>query len=119
VRLYHGSDLRSIQALLAGGELDAEIARTHHLNGAPGFYMTTERNDAEYFALRRTVGGIVAIDIDQDAIEQLLRHGASLQPIPETPMSASFDGDELYIPARLFDLFNSMRKEGRIHVVVG
>lgn len=115
VLLYHGSDLESLKNLLNGRDLDAGVAAELHLNGAPGFYMTVLRDDAEYFAIRRG-GNIVTIEINDDAVAELTRLGARLQPLPMTPMSARFDGDEYFVPTALFHAFNTMRDQGRIRV---
>jgi hypothetical protein len=114
VRLYHGTDVNSLVDLLNGHDLDAEVAAGCHCNGAPGFYLAVLRSDAEYFALRRE-GNIVTIDIEDEAVAELTRLGAMLQAIPMSPMSANFDGDELFIPVHLFRSFNEMREQGRIH----
>lgn len=115
VLLYHGSDLESLENLLNGQPLDAEVAAMLHRNGSPGFYMAVLRADAEYFAIRRG-GSVVTIEIEDDAVGELIMGGARLQPIPMTPMSAHFDGDELFVPVDLFDEFNMMREQGRVHV---
>jgi hypothetical protein len=115
VRLYHGTDVESLVDLLNGHDLDAEVAAQRHRNGAPGFYLAVLRSDAEYFAHRRG-GNIVRIDIEDEAVAELTGLGAMIQPIPMSPMSAHFDGDELFIPEHLFRSFNDMREEGRIHV---
>lgn len=115
VLLYHGSDLESLENLFNGQPLNAAVAATLHQNGSPGFYMAVLRDDAEYFGARRS-GGVVTIEIEDDAVGELTTRGARRQPIPMTPMSARFQGDEFFVPVDLFDLFNALREQGRIHV---
>jgi hypothetical protein len=115
MRLYHGTGVEWAFELLNGDALDVTTALTHHWNGAPGFYLATEQTDAEFFALRRAPGYIVAFDIDDDVIEELVVLGAVRKPIPESPGSAHFKGDEIYLPVQCFATFNSARTDGRIH----
>jgi hypothetical protein len=117
VLLYHGSDPMSLAALLNGADLDATAAAGRHRDGAPGFYLAFDVGDAEYFAAR-SGGAVVEVVIEDAAVAELLEAGALRQPIPETPMSAQFVGDELYVPTELFLQFNKMRKESRIDVVL-
>lgn len=116
MRLYHGSDVESIRDLLAGTELDQTVAVDRHVNGAPGFYLATEHGDAEYFALRRSPGAVALFEVDNEVIDELIESGAVLRPVPRSPMSPVFAGDELYIPSASFDLFNAARAQGRIDV---
>ncbi|MDQ6948822.1 MAG: hypothetical protein M3256_21830, partial [Actinomycetota bacterium] len=73
------------------------------------------RSDAEYFAARRG-GNIITVEIEDDAVAQLVLLGARRQPIPMTPMSARFTGDEFFVPVHVFPTFNTLRSQGRIHV---
>ena len=107
--------MESLSKLLNGHDLDAAIAAELHRDGAPGFYMAVLRDDAEYFALRRE-GNILTVEIEDAAVAELIQLGASRRPIPMTQMSARFSGDEFFVSADLFDAFNAMREQGRIHV---
>lgn len=107
--------MTSLINLLNGDDLDPGVASSRHVNGAPGFYMTLDRSDAEYFAIRRE-GTIITIEIEDNSVAELVRLGARRQPIPTTPKSARFTGDEFFVPEHLFPTFNTMREQGRIHV---
>lgn len=111
--------MESVRSLIGGDELDSTIATPRHMDGLPGFYLATEEGDAEYFALRRSPGAILAVEIDDEIVESLIKGGAVMRPIPTSPMSATFAGDELYIPRECFPAFNEARDHGRIgmHVV--
>ena len=102
-------------SFLNGVMLDADAARARHRNGAPGFYLAVLRQDAEYFAWRRG-GNILDVEVDDGAVTELIRLGATLRPIPMTPMSAHFEGNELFIPEELFSTFNEMRIGGLVNV---
>jgi hypothetical protein len=119
MRLYHGTDVESALGLLNGDELDGTIAADRHINGAPGFYLATEEGDAEFFAIRRDLGrgAIVAFDIDDDVVDELRECGGVTGPIPRSPASPFFAGDEFYLPMTCFDVFNQACAEGRIHAV--
>lgn len=110
MRLYHGTDLSSAEHLLAGGELDAPVAVALKIDGPPGFFLATTRCDAEFFALRRAMGGavIVAYDVSDEALRQLLAGGAVLRPIPVSQCSPNFAGDELFVPPSAFALFDEL-----------
>ena len=116
MRLYHGTDRDSALALLDGEDLDLYVATERHVNGAPGFYLASSQNDAVYFAARRAPGSILIVDITDDALAELLAGGAIRRHIPESPGSASFEGDEVYLPPALFGTFDEMRRAARIKV---
>lgn len=116
VTLYHGSDVPSILRFLFGGALDTQEARSRKIDGPFGFYLATDRGDAEFFAGRRSPGAIMEVDLTEDAMTSLRQAGAVLQPIPVTRSSPYFSGDELWIPESAFDLFNILLRKGDINV---
>lgn len=118
MRLYHGSDVTSVRSLLGGAELDSTIAAERHVNGAPGFYLATNAGDAEYFAIRRAPGAVVALEVDDEVVAALLGQGAVIRSIPRSPMSPTFAGGELYVPSTCFGAFNAARAAGGIGVHV-
>jgi len=92
------------------------IAAERHIDGPAGFYLATDEGDAQYFAVRRSPGAIIVFEVDDEVIGTLLELGAVRRPIPGSPMSPSFAGDELYIPTSCFDAFNAARRQERIRV---
>jgi hypothetical protein len=107
--------LDSAKRLCGGAPLDVSDAVALHRNGSPGFYLAYLESDAEYFAARRD-GCVLAVDIDDDVVHELMEAGAVRQAIPTAPTSALFDGDELYIGLELFHLFEDHRQRGWIRV---
>jgi hypothetical protein len=108
VLLYHGTDVESAAALLAGQALDANVAETRHLDGDLGFYLASARSDAEFFALRRGRGRILTYELTADTLQELVGGGANYGPIPRGPSSPDFEGDELFVPLFLFPRFNEL-----------
>jgi hypothetical protein len=118
VRLFHGTDVESAAALESGAELDLPTAKARHTNGAIGFYLATERGDAEFFAIRLGRGRVITYDFTTDALEGLIDSGCVLRPIPMGPASPNFEGSELFVPPELFPLFNELLSGGGISVVI-
>jgi hypothetical protein len=112
--LYHGTDLATGRALLAGAPLSEAAARDRKIDGPVGFYLATSLSDAEFFAARRAPGAIIAFIIAEEALEMLTDHGATLRPMPVTPRSPFFAGDELFLSPGMFGLFDRLRREGKI-----
>jgi hypothetical protein len=51
-----------------------------------GFYMATEKSDAEYFAARRIGGGsVIIVDINYDVLEELRSLGAVAESNSRNP----------------------------------
>jgi hypothetical protein len=108
--------MKSLKSFRAGAGLDIDVARAEHTNGAPGFYMATDRGDAEYFATRRIGGGaVLTVEIEDDVLEELRSLGAQQKAIPGLP-PPYFAGDKIYLPEVLFALFNDRLDQGRICV---
>src|SRR5438067_4555706 len=79
VTVFHGTDVDSALRLLNGEPLDAAKAAASKIDGPPGFFLTTEYADAEYFALRRAPGGVLQYEVSGTALVQLDRAGPSPQ----------------------------------------
>jgi len=94
--------------------LDSTEAIARKLDGPPGFFMAMELDDAIFFALRRQPGGVLQIDLSDEAVSQLASHGLVRQPIPQGRRSPRFSGDELLVPPELFERFNRLRHTGDI-----
>jgi hypothetical protein len=116
VRYYHGTDTDSADAFSAGAMLDAEIAAERHIDGDQGFYLASSEGDAEFFALRRSTGRVIAYEVTASAYEELVAAGATQQDIPGRP-PPYFEGQELFVPTALFPLFNRLQERGEIRVV--
>jgi hypothetical protein len=108
VLLYHGTDVESAAALVAGQSLDAELALARHIDGNTGFYLASEREDAEFFALRRGAGKVLTYELAMETFQEPLIGGAAYGPIPRGPSSPYFKGQELFVPLSLFSLFNEL-----------
>jgi hypothetical protein len=116
VRFYHGTHTDAADAFEAGGRLDPIVAAGLHIDGEDGFYLADDRGDAEFFALRRWSGRVVAYDVSPYAVDQLLARGARRTPIPGG-CPPYFQGNEFFIPVAVFPLFNDLLKSGEINVV--
>ena len=114
---YHGTDLRSAVRLLNGAPLDAAVAAAAKIDGPPGFFLATVESDADYFAARRSRGGVLRYNLSATAVARLTAAGAVPRPIPMTGDPPYFAGDEFYVPPSAFDLFNRLRASGEIVVV--
>jgi hypothetical protein len=115
-RFSHGTAEAYAVGFLRGAPLSQEVATTLKIDGPPGFYLAEEESDAEFFALRRSRGAIIFVEIEEEALSVLESAGARLQPIPGTLRSPKFAGSELWIPVSAFDTFNQLRDEGAISV---
>lgn len=113
--LYHGTHVDSAKAFEAGNLLDAAAAAREHLDGEPGFYLAAAEADAEFFAARRWEGSVVVFDLSEESLRQLVKAGAERRPIPggKPPY---FEGDEIWVPAEAFALFNQLVEGGEIRV---
>lgn len=113
--LYHGTDADSALRLVNGEPLDAAKAAALKIDGPRGFFLATEYDDAEYFALRRVRGAVLRFEVSGTAFGQLSGVGLAQGPIPSgwlfTPV-----GDELVVFVDAFDLFNDLRSVGEIVV---
>ena len=78
--------------------------------------MADNRNDAEFFAVRRWTGTVIAYEVSQQALDQLVTAGATLDPIPGGG-PPYFEGQELFVSTALFSLFNELLKGAEIYVV--
>lgn len=118
MRLYHGTDLDTAKRLVAGDPIDLAKSAALKIDGPPGFFLASERADAEFFALRRSPlpGAIVVFDLSHLAMQTMLSTGAVLQPIPRGPKSPWFLGDELVVPPVAVDAFNQLLRSGDILV---
>ena len=114
MEFYHGTALESATRLSVGHPLDIAAAFALKIDGPPGFYLATELADAEFFAVRRAQGAVIAYDVLTDARDELLRAGATYQPIPRSDSSPWFAGHELFIPPVAFAAFNRLLRTGRI-----
>jgi hypothetical protein len=116
---YHGTDLESAGRLLTGRPLDAAVAAARKIDGPAGFFLGTELADCEFFALRRSLrggGAVIAYNIPDGAVAQLVRAGAIRRPVPVSRQSPLFAGDELFVPATAFATFNALLAAGVIMV---
>ena len=113
--LYHGTDVDSALRFMNGEPLDAAKAAAAKIDGPPGFFLATEYDDAEYFALRRVRGAVLRYEMSGIALGQLRMAGAAQGPIPPgwlfTPV-----GDQLVVLVKAFDVFNDLRSAGEIVV---
>lgn len=50
---YHGTDIVSANQFIAGTPLDADRAASLKIDGPPGFFLSTDIADAEFFAVRQ------------------------------------------------------------------
>jgi hypothetical protein len=116
VHFYHGTHTDSAALLGGGSELDPDVAAALHIDGDHGFYLADRRDDAEFFDLRRWSGTVVVYELSQYAVDRLLAAGATQGPIPRG-CPPYFQGQELFVPAALFPLFNELLKGGEIDVV--
>lgn len=112
--LYHGSALSTCKSFLAGAELDLDAAARYHIDGELGFYLATSLEDAKYFALRRSPGGVLVYDLSNTAYELLRAAGSTEAAIPGNP--PYFEGGEFFVAASAFSLFNDLLKDGEINV---
>ncbi|WP_167542949.1 SpvB/TcaC N-terminal domain-containing protein [Pseudoalteromonas prydzensis] len=110
--LYHGTDVQSALRILNGEPLNAVIASGNKIDGLPGFYLATDYNDAEFFALRRGEGAVIKFMISNKALGGLNANGASFNKIPIGGFKA--DGYEFLVPPEAFGTFNSYRKAQEI-----
>ena len=116
MRFYHGTHTDSAARLGAGSEVDSDVAVDLHIDGDLGFYLADHLDDAEFFALRRWSGAVVVYEFGPHALDELLAAGATQGPIPGG-CPPYFQGQELFVPAALFPLFNELLKGGDINVV--
>ena len=116
MRYYHGTHTDSAVLRRGGSELDPDVAVALHIDGDHGFYLADHQDDAEFFALRRWSGAVVVYELSQHAVDRLLAAGATHEPIPGG-RPPYFQGQELFVPAALFPLFNELLKGGEIDVV--
>ena len=115
MRVFHGTNDDSADALLADARLDATIAAERHIDGDAGFYLAEFASDASFFTARREANRILAYDLSASAVEALRSASIGLVPIPggRTPY---FKGRELFVPAEQFVLFNALVESGDIVV---
>jgi hypothetical protein len=113
--LFHGTSLDAARRLLAGEALDAERAAGLKVDGPAGFFLATDPDAAEFFALRRGTGAVLQYRLTADAFSQLTKAGATLGPIAPGK-SSRIPGEEFVIPPSAFGLFNSLRSAGAITV---
>ncbi|MFG2794460.1 RHS repeat-associated core domain-containing protein, partial [Streptomyces sp. NPDC048419] len=112
---YHGADVDSLLDIL-NNSLNSSKAAAKYTDGPGGFFVATHAGDAEFFATRHGGGAIIKVIISDDAMAQLRNAGAVARPIPMSPKSPTFAGDEFHIPTSAFDLFNQLRASGGIRV---
>jgi hypothetical protein len=112
---FHGTDIVSARNLLQGSPLSAEEAAARKIDGPPGFFLATEMDDAVFFALRRAPGGVVIFRLSFQAVETLQAVGAVRRRIPPG-QAIQFLGDEVVIPPKAFEVFNTLRETGEIAV---
>jgi hypothetical protein len=105
-QLYHESDINSLLDVLNSG-LDADSAATNYTDGVGGFFLATHYDDAVFLAVRNGGGGVINVEISDSAMAQLRDAGAVSRPIPVSPKSPSFKGDEFHIPTSAFCLLIS------------
>lgn len=113
--VFHGTDINSAHDILRGEKLNVAKAMAKKIDGPLGFFLATEVADAEFFALRRTPGGMLEFSFSPKAVQQLNASGAIRQPIPPGKI-ARFIGDEIVIPTDAFEIFNKLREAGEIVV---
>lgn len=113
--LYHGTDLSSATSLGAGAPLSSAAAASNHIDGESGFYLATEKADAEFFAVRRWIGSVIVYDLKGPALSALERAGAETRPIPGG-CPPHFCGSEFFVPQTAFDVFNTLVAQGEIGV---
>lgn len=117
MRLFHGTDARDAYSLVAGAPLSAEAAAASKIDGPPGFFLATVEAVAEFFAARRSLGAVIVVEVEEDAVAALKGAGAVQQRIPVTASSPFFTGDEFVVPVDAFGVYNSLLATGRIRYV--
>jgi len=100
--------------LLNGMPLDRGAVLAEHICGPVAFHLASSHDDATFFALRRAPGAVVSFVFAASAIAQLHRLGVVERPIPQSPGSPCFNGDEMVLPPRRFADFNALRASGEI-----
>ena len=116
--LYHGTDLGSAMALVAGTPLSAEIAAQRKIwTGSPiGFYMTPDIDAASHFAALHSVPGLIAIDISNTANRALI---ATNQVVITNDLQVGKYGptySQILVLPGAFPVFDAMRAAGEIRV---
>jgi hypothetical protein len=115
---FHGTDLTSARLLLGGSDLDGVTAAANKVDGPPGFFLATEFDAAEFFALRRSPAAVLKYELTDDALSQLQAAGAVQQLIPFGG-KALLPGEELVVPVQAFPLFNQLRAAGEVRISPG
>ncbi|MEQ9022534.1 MAG: polymorphic toxin-type HINT domain-containing protein [Pseudomonadales bacterium] len=118
VTLYHGTDFNSALKFLNGAQLDSKIAAAKKIDGAPGFYLADQFDDAYYFGSRHgNKFTVLKYELSAKAVRSLENAGSVFRPIP---VGDSFvKGNELFISNDIFDLFNKLVKSGDIKITPG
>jgi hypothetical protein len=119
MRFFHGTKTVFAEQFRAGMALSADAAAAAKTAGKAGFYLATEHSDAEYFAVwlgEGTLDDVIVVDIEEGALTSLREAGATLAPFVNNGRPPFFEGDELFVPASAFGLYNELVAEGRIRV---
>ena len=93
-------------------------AESRKIDGPPGFFLAMELDDAIFFGGQRD-GTIIEIDFSEHALALLEAAGMVRQPIPRSPKSPRFVGEEMVIGPGLFALFNQLRESGETRSLLG
>lgn len=117
MRLFHGTDARDAYSLVAGAPLSPEAAAASKIDGPPGFFLATVEADAEFFAARRSLGAVIVVEVEEDAVAALKAAGMVQQRITVTDSSPFFTGDEVIVPVGAFAVYNSLLAAERIRYV--
>jgi hypothetical protein len=112
---YHGTDVGTVLRFLSGAPLDAAEAAARKIDGPPGFFLAADALEAEYYAVRRSPGAILEMEISQLAMTRLLGAGMIRQPMPSGARFTAFD-EELVIPPQAFSVFEQLRASGDIEL---
>ncbi|WP_171294703.1 hypothetical protein [Acinetobacter populi] len=118
---YHGTDINSARALVAGKPLsvDAAIQNSYYREEkGKGFYMATDMYTAAFFADRSYTKNlqpaVVNITMQQSTLTTLFSNGAKNNVIGGNNLYLR--GREIYIPPSVFPIFDGLRSTGNIRM---